>query len=234
MQLEFAWRDAESLRRDMETAMGARVILTITDNASTVMTAKPLRGGAAWELRLHHMFLGAGPDVIQALSRWVANGRSRKAGALVDAFIAEHRHLLREARPRRIRLLTQGTHHDLRRYYDEVNAAEFGDAVTAKITWGRDGRSRRRRSSIRFGSYLAEENLIRIHPALDQDFVPQYFVRYVVFHEMLHAHLGIDEAPNGRRRIHTPAFKRRERQYVDFERAMAWEGTPRNLHRLLR
>ena len=96
---------------------------------------------------------------------------------------------------------------------------------------GRPCSSRRR--SIRFGSYSAQENVIRIHPLLDQDFVPQYFIRYIVFHEMLHAFLGAHESSSGRRRVHTREFRRRERAYPDYARAVEWESKESNLRRLL-
>ena len=64
--------------------------------------------------------------------------------------------------------------------------------------------------------------------------MPDFFVRYIVFHEMLHAELGIETSPTGRRCIHSRAFNRRERQYADYARASAWDKQPANLRRLLR
>ena len=121
----------------------------------------------------------------------------------------------------------------MNRYFEEVNRAEFDSSIDAPITWGRLPTVRRRRS-IRLGSYSADDHLIRIHPHLDQAFVPEYFVRYIVFHEMLHAHLGIETGPTGRRRIHTREFNVRERAYADFARAVAWQDDPANLNRMLR
>ena len=74
------------------------------------------------------------------------------------------------------------------------------------------------------GLYLIDEQLIRIHPALDQAFVPRYFVEWVVYHEMLH-HVIPMPMVNGRRVYHSPEFRARERDYADFERAREWEET---------
>jgi predicted metal-dependent hydrolase len=115
----------------------------------------------------------------------------------------------------------------------ELNREFFEDSVSAHITWGRMPSARRRRS-IRFGSYSAEEDLIRIHPLLDQGFVPAFFVRYIVFHEMLHAHLGIEETPSGRRAVHTREFRRREKAYPDYDCAIAWQAEKANLAKLLK
>lgn len=123
--------------------------------------------------------------------------------------------------------------HDLGRYFNELNAAHFDNSVTAAITWGRRPSPGRRRS-IRFGSYTASDHIIRIHPLLDQEFVPEYFVRYIVFHEMLHAHLGTPESSNGRRTVHGRDFLAHERTFPDYARAMAWQENLANLRHLLR
>ena len=51
---------------------------------------------------------------------------------------------------------------------------------------------------------------------------------------MLHALLGVKEGPSGRREVHPKRFRCLEQSYPDYERAVAWMETPRNLRRLLR
>jgi hypothetical protein len=179
------------------------------------------------------MFLSADTEVVNALAHWLNGRRRRTAGPVIDAYIAANQHLVVRRPVPPVRRVTRGIHHDLERYLHDVNRTEFGDAVEVPITWGRLPTARRRRS-IRLGSYSSDEHLIRVHPHLDQGFVPDFFVRYIVFHEMLHAHLGIEVGPNGRRRIHTREFNERERTYPDFARAVAWQDDPANLNRLLR
>ncbi|MBX7257277.1 MAG: DUF45 domain-containing protein [Candidatus Hydrogenedentes bacterium] len=233
VQLEFALRDETLLSRELEERIGTPVMVTLTDNASTVMSMRRNRADGSLTLRLHHMFLYATGTVVAALAAWIKRPRCKRSGAVIDAFIRENRHMVRRvAKPVRD-LRTSGAVYDLRQMYEELNSAHFEGAVAAAITWGKRPAPRRRRS-IRFGSYSRDENLIRLHPYLDQDFVPEFFVRYVVFHEMLHAYLGIEESESGRRRIHTPQFNRLERRYPDYEKADAWQRNPANLRRLLR
>src|SRR5262249_27102696 len=85
-------------------------------------------------------------------------------------------------------------------------------------------RSRRRRKSIKMGSYSADSKVIRIHPALDQSRVPRYFVEWIVFHEMLHDVYRTRKLENGRRCVHPPEFLAHERRFHDFKRARAWEN----------
>ena len=100
------------------------------------------------------------------------------------------------------------------------------------ITWGRKStRHAAKRTSIKLGSYSATERLIRIHPVLDQRWVPRYFVQYIVYHELLH-HLVPEARVAGRTLLHPPEFLRREREFQQFSRALTWEQ--KNIDRLLR
>jgi len=225
--------DAEARER-LESALcartGLRVALTATNNTSTMMSVKYDRSRTQARLRLHRMFLSAPGDVIEALAAWVQSPRTRKAGHLLDAYIRANSHQVRRTSNGELKAL--GKHYDLQSLFDFLNRTCFSNAVAAAITWGRIPEVRRRRS-IRFGSYYPREDLIRIHPFLDQAFVPEYFVRYIVFHEMLHAFLGIEESPSGRQRIHTAVFKKLEQAYPDYARAAAWQNNPKNLRKLL-
>lgn len=232
LQLDLPVWDEHALAARLRELCGGRIALTLTDNASTMMTFKPGTFRRPAQLRVHRMFAGAPPDVVAALAQWALGRRRRAVCETLDRFIAANRHQIRRRPVVLERLQTLGAFHDLQRYYDDVNTAEFDNAIDAPITWGKLPAQRRRRS-IRLGSYSPDNHLIRIHPHLDQDFVPDFFVRYIVFHEMLHAALGIEVAPTGRRCIHTRAFNQRERAYPDYARAVAWNDHPANLRRLL-
>jgi len=235
MQLEFSWNDAHMLHTALERRSGLQLDLTLTDNTHNVLSVRPNRVSGRVTVRLHHMFLAADARVLDALAAWISRPKARQAGEVLDAFIRENRHRIRQAprRPRGVRVRTRGQCFDLKQLFEDVNQRHFQGSIEAAITWGQMPTVRRRRS-IRFGSYSHELKLIRIHPLLDQPFVPRYFVRYVVFHEMLHAHLGISETESGRRRIHTPEFRALEEVYPDYERALAWQENRDHLGRLLR
>jgi len=235
MQLELPLREASDLERDLAALAGTRVRLLITDNARTVMSVAPDRAAGGVRVRLHHMFLDAGAEVVRAVAAWVKRPRSRVGAPVINAYIRENRHRMRPRSRRAVTLHARGAHVDLQRLFDEVNAEYFGGTITAGITWGRRANgARRRQRTIRFGSYTVEDNLVRIHPALDRPFVPEHFVRYIVFHEMLHAHLGIEESETGRRRIHTREFVRIERAYPGYAKARAWESNAENIRKLLK
>jgi len=127
-------------------------------------------------------------------------------------------------------LPNHGRYHDLDLILADLRARYFPDCAAVTIRWGRwSGRARPR--SIRFGAYLPKAQLIRIHPALDQAFVPRSFVELIVYHELLH-HVMPPVRVNGRNQIHSAAFRRREREFPAYAEAMAWRQ--HSLRRILR
>ena len=224
---------AEALRRELEAATRSTITLAVTNNTSNMMSVVVEPGGGMVKLRLHHMFLDAPHDVRRALAHWIQHPKSRKYASLFRNFIVSRNHQIQRKSPAPARIRTRGAVYDLRDIFDEVNASCFQSRLTdVAITWGRESSTPVR--SIRFGSYYEADRLIRIHPRLDQAFVPSYVVRYIVFHEMLHAHLGVGRNKSGRRRIHPPGFKNTEMSFPDYPRAVAWIEDSDNLHRLLR
>ena len=188
-----------------------------------------------YRLRPHHMFLDASPELVRALGRYVGDN-DRDASAVLGRFIDVHQDLIRRARRRRppaVTLETFGEVHDLQAIFDDLNRRYFAGAIDARITWGQrtpDGARRRRRNSIKMGSYSVEDRLIRIHPSLDRAFVPEFFVSWIVYHEMLHQKHHIPVV-GGRRQFHTPEFALEEAAFEHFQRSRRWERE--NLDRLL-
>jgi hypothetical protein len=222
----------KTLQASLETRGGRRISsLIITNNASTMMSVKYHPHNASAYLRLHHMFLSAPEEIIDALAQWVKSPRAKKSGDILNNYIRQNNHR-RVGQTRNNSIITKGTNFDLRTIFDELNKDFFQNKISANITWGKLPEAKRRRS-IRFGAYYPSDNIIRIHRFLDQTFVPPYFVRYIVFHEMLHAFLGIKKSPTGRQLIHSADFKALERQFPDYEKAIAWENNPKNLKKLL-
>lgn len=222
---------AERLLADLVERTGLAIQLHINDNRSTVMSVKYHRDGRTARVGLHHMFLLAEGPLLDALAHWVKHPRSRRHAAALNTFIRAHNHLLAPKADRPLPVRTRGRVYDLQRMFDEVNAEHFAGRVDCPITWGRMPAPGRRRS-IRFGSYTPRDHIIRMHPLLDQEAVPEFFVRFIVFHEMLHADLGVEEG-EGRRVIHSKEFRAIEQAHPDYAAAEAWMKRPGNLGMLL-
>ena len=133
---------------------------------------------------------------------------------------------------RQFEFSTEGRHFDLREIFDKINARYFNNRLRRyAITWGQR-RRRRPESYIVFGSIQEQDRLIRIHPLLDREFVPRWYVEYVVYHEMLHAFVPDKYDSAGRRIVHHEGFLAREKKFRNYNRAVTWERD--NLGRFLR
>ncbi len=217
-QLHLAFGHTEqSLEQLLAEQTGKRVKLVITDNGSSMLFRRTDSSGI--DVRVHRIFLHAGNGVIEEIVSFVRGKREKMPR--FRAFIRENRQHLHARPPRRISVRTKGKIFDLRDLFDEINKEYFSNAVTSPITWG----ARCPRTAVRkrtLGSFSERLNLIRINPLLDRKAVPRYYIAFVVYHEMLHAALGINRT-GGRASIHSREFRRREKFYRDYERAIAWE-----------
>jgi hypothetical protein len=236
----------QALERRLRGASTRPVILSITDNRHSIITHRVQRG--ILHARVHHMFLDAPASIVDSLVRYVTKG-DREASAHLGDYIDENGFRLAR-RKRNAPLVSRGRHHDLLRLFQDINDRYFDGNVNAVITWGQGGQRGKRvdrarpsaarasrrtpksqsrlqprlepRKTIKLGSYSAVDRMVRVHPALDQKWVPRYFVAYIVYHEMLH-HVIPASRGLGRVNFHPPEFKEREREFRHFDRAMSWE-----------
>ena len=215
----------------LREVLGPRVLVSLTSNRSTMISYKRRRG--VLYVRMHSIFADAPQAVLHAIATFVSDANpSPRECRLIDDFIEIHRLSIRRALGEKPMIVQPvGEVHDLREIFMRLNSGYFRGGIGAQITWSRAARNQRR-SSIRMGSYCDEQKLIRVHPALDQTFVPVYFVESVVFHEMLHEYHGVKETEDGRRCVHTPEFNDDERRYPLYGEARRWER--KNLNKLLR
>ncbi len=210
-------RDGETLKWRLEKGLGRAVSLVITDNAASMVSAKMLRDSVA--IRLHKMFLDADDAVVSEIVDFVKKGGGKTA--LIRKYIRDNSADIRRKAPNRGRIRTGGTFHDLMEIFNVLNNAYFEKRVQSSITWATKVQKRAVRKRT-LGSYSNHTDVIRISPALDRKGVPRYFIEFVVYHEMLHADLRGAHC-DGRRVVHSKEFRRRERQFKDYERAIAWE-----------
>ncbi len=199
---------------------GKSLGLKLTENRHTIISVQ--RGRDFYRVRVHRMFAGAEPRLVRALARYVVHNDAR-ASAQLSEFIQGNQHLIRKLPPRTRQpvLRTRGEVHDLAAIFDRLNRRYFEGKHEARITWG-PLRKRRNQRSIKVGSYSLEDRLIRVHPTLDQEMVPGYFLEWIVFHEMLHGKHAIRDV-GGRRCFHPPEFSREERLFPGYGRARLWE-----------
>jgi hypothetical protein len=148
--------------------------------------------------------------------------RRRPPAELLDiyrqfSYARSTRRLLQQMRQRRARRTEHrpaGTHHDLEPLFDRLNGLYFNSALTRpRLGWS----ARTWRTQL--GCFDPALNQIVINRQLDQNGVPEYVVAYVLYHEMLHLKHPMRFA-RCRRESHSAMFRREERQFTDYARAL--------------
>lgn len=209
--------DRDYLTAYFKKIIGKTVSLTINDNSTSMLSIR--EKGKTVSIRLHWMFLDAQDDVIKEIARFIKKRKNETP--LLRKFIKQNSSMIRNVAPKRITVNPLGKHHNLDEIYESLNNDYFGGALFCPITWG----TKSNRYAVRertLGSYSRNTNTIRINPILDRKKVPRYFIEFIVYHEMLHADMGIAEK-NGRRLIHPEEFRQRERLFILYEKATEWE-----------
>lgn len=216
--------EVETFHKRLETIHGAPIELRINQNHSTLITIRSAGKARPLRLSLHQMFLTGGEEILQALAQHL-RAPTRHSQQILRRYIDAHSAQLevQRAQPRKLKLRSRGKVYDLHELAQQVNAQFFDGKLEYHITWGRGNATRTRRRHITFGTYDHHQKLIRIHPALDQPGVPEFFMRFLIFHEMLHALIDPEHDGDGRRYVHTPKFRHIESQHPDYERAKQWE-----------
>lgn len=207
------------IQQQLENDSGLKLKLKINDNRSTMLSVK-------WEpdyttVSLHRMFLQAPKNVMDALACYLKQ-EDKDIAPSVKAFIEDSlKHIDYSHELDRSKLYTQGNVYNLKKIYDELNREYFQNKLDLSITWFGKG-VQRYRSRMVFGLYYDPMKLIKINRLLDNPSYPEYLVRYVVYHEMVHHVCPAYFDKNGHHHIHSKEFKEREARFRHFDLALNW------------
>ncbi|HEY3344247.1 MAG TPA: SprT-like domain-containing protein [Anaerolineaceae bacterium] len=198
-------------------------------NQSALFRVNRSAGGS--ELAVHAGYIGAPDEVLAALAGAALSQRTDRRMQLVRAYSTGPDFL---ARARRLAdadgsappAPAGGSHHSLDAAFARVNRDYFGGSLARPtLTWSRRATYRE------FGHYQPSTDTVSISRSLDALSVPEYVLDFVVYHELLHKHLGIKTA-GGRQYAHTPEFHQAERCYPhcqeakDFLQALSRQLSP--------
>jgi len=174
-------------------------------------------------LSIHKIFLTAPDEVVSAIALYVKGVKHEKSERLLRGYIQSHLPTLDySCRVDESSLCHQGAVYNVFQIYQNLNKLYFGGKLNLQITWY--GRAvRKRRSKVIFGEYHDALRLVKIHRILDDAFFPDYFVSFIVYHEMVHHIVAGKFDSKGTYRVHTAEFKARERLFQYYEKAVKWE-----------
>ncbi len=138
------------------------------------------------DINIHPAFLKADKNLIQDIVNFINQDKSkdlkesknRISKFFNENYIPQKIKIKNKFKYKNIQFNFQDIIANLKNVYTNIN---FNDL---KITWGKNYKNRRR--SIRFGSFDKKNNLIRIHPSLDNINIPDFFIRSIIYHEITH------------------------------------------------
>jgi hypothetical protein len=123
---------------------------------------------------------------------------------------------LRRKRSVKLTLGSKGKYWDLDDSFDRVNKKYFGGNLKKPIlTWSE------RKTRYRLGHQDDAMDTVVISKTLDSRNVPLYALDYIMYHELLHVKHGCVYS-NGRRHVHTKAFKDDEQKFEKYVEAKKW------------
>ncbi len=206
--------------------------LRINNNTTNVFSLEKVYHTGEVKLSLHRIFLKAPTPVIKSLVRFIKNP-IEKHKKDIRIFIYKHSDEIesKNSASRPTPVVTKGKYFNLSTIMGRINEKYFHNRLRVMVSWGKAGIVMgKARSNIQFANFDANKNLIRVNPALDKRIVPEYFMEYIIFHEMLHKVVPPTISRSGRLCFHTKAFRQREREFKDFKKAVCWQRE--NWHRL--
>lgn len=158
---------------------------------------------SAVAILLHRLFRREIPDSQASFYRSYVNSRAVRLQALS----------VRSERGRKELTSPVGKFFNLEVLFRKLNRAYFeGKLVVRHLSWSK-------RSSRRIlGHWDPAHNAIILNRRLDRRRTPEYVVAFVLYHEMLHASMGI-RRDGGRCRFHPPAFQEAEEKFADYDLA---------------
>ncbi len=175
-------------------------------------------------------YIAGDADILTALAQVFVSGKQSPATTSLRKFSLHEAFseimLALELTVEEIKDTAKGQYFDLNDIYESVHQRYFVDARTTgqtvasqkigmgkpKLAWSATQTRRK------FGHYEPSKDRIVISQTLDSPDIPSYVVEFVMYHELLHQHHG-ETWVNGKLRIHTPAFRRDERLFEQYQLA---------------
>jgi len=206
--------------RILEDSLNSAVDIIITKNRSVVISSRRRQGRV--QVRLHQVFLRADRRIIKAVAELIGKG-SKPARVMIDSYICRHQRGIQLGKKKKALVLSsRGKVYDLRNILRELGEKYNVPTRGIRITWS-DARIRRGQETIRLGSFIREDRLIRVHPALDDEKVPKYFVEYIVYHELIHS-LVKPVSRKGWTDFHPKDYYHWEKKFKDYQKAVKFEN----------
>lgn len=171
-------------------------------------------------LTLSEGFINANDETLEALVKVALLGKSQQTTRVIrDYAVSEEYSSILIELDLILEVIIEnarGKHYNLDELFHKVNREYFAcSLVKPRLIWSQINTYRK------FGHYEPARDRVMIALTLDDAKIPEYVVRFVLYHELLHKFHGATWV-NGRRMVHTPEFRRDEHKFKLHKEAQEW------------
>jgi hypothetical protein len=172
------------------------------------------------QMQMSEGFIAAEDEVFKALAYVVRSGKSPETNEIIARFSCSEEFseilLAMDLLVGDIADAAQGHAYNLEDIFSAVNRSHFnGQMAKPQLAWSKTFTQRK------YGHYEPSRDRVVLSRTLDDLNIPRYVAEFVMYHELLHKQHG-EVWMNGRQRVHTPAFRRDERQFKQYDLAEAF------------
>lgn len=207
------------LEKKLSEYLKKTVKVRLNRNSSTMLSVLE-NDHRQCRLSVHRRFLVAKDEVLNAVGDFVQS--QGNISFTLKEYIHSNEGL--DFTSVRKKCVLQGKSWDLKSLYDEINEKYFLGKLSLSITWyGRKPLNSVRHSRT-LGMYDSTHQLIKIHRLLDDERIPEYYIKFVIYHEILHYLYPPQISKSGRTEFHHRKFKQMEKKFVEYDLAVQWEA----------
>ncbi len=172
------------------------------------------------QMQMSEGFIAAEDEIFKALAHIVRFGKSPETTEIIARFSCAEEFseilLAMDLLVGDIADAVQGHAYNLEDIFSAVNRSHFnGQMAKPQLAWSKTFTQRK------YGHYEPSRDRVVLSRTLDDLNIPRYVVEFVMYHELLHKQHG-EVWMNGRQRVHTPAFRRDERRFKQYDLAEAF------------
>lgn len=215
-------RNQKSLEETLSSHLKKKVTIRLNRNTSTMLSVLESTEESC-RLSVHRRFLLAPEEIIDSVSQFI----SQKTGMplLLKRYIQSDQDLDQSLGPKRSskKQEVQGRFFDLSQILSSIEKEYFGTSLGLQISWYGKQNLKKPSQCRTLGLFDCVSKTIKIHRTLDDDRVPLFYIKFVVFHEIMHFLYPPKVSKNGRIQFHHAEFRNNEQKFSQYKEAIDWE-----------
>ncbi|MBH8565486.1 M48 family peptidase [Nostoc sp. CENA67] len=178
------------------------------------------RNNSTANIMISEGFINAPKVVLQALVESALFGKNQQNTQLIRSFVNTEGYtnvvseldLIIEV----VAENPQGKFYNLDELFNKINHEYFAASLAKpRLAWSRINTYRK------FGHYETARDRVVMSLTLDNPKVPEFVVKFVLYHELLHKYYGT-KLVHGKKMVHTKEFRASESQFKSYDEASRW------------